>query len=99
MGPIRGSGGLTGGGDCGAHRWMMRRRNETSFFLILVFHWLIAAGDFAHIVAGSVGDGGDDLDGQLGVIWQRVRVFLRCLRATSSRKIILYARRLGSSAR
>ena len=34
--------------------WMMPQADETSFFLILVFTWLIAAGDFAHIVAGSV---------------------------------------------
>ena len=34
--------------------WMMPQADDTSFFLILVFTWLIAAGDFAHIVAGSV---------------------------------------------
>lgn len=34
--------------------WMMPQAEEASFFVILVFTWLIAAGDFAHIVAGSV---------------------------------------------
>ncbi|RMA43090.1 formate/nitrite transporter family protein [Rhodophyticola porphyridii] len=34
--------------------WMMPQAEESSFFIILVFTWLIAAGDFTHIVAGSV---------------------------------------------
>lgn len=34
--------------------WMLPQADEAAFFLILTFTWLIAAGDFAHIVAGSV---------------------------------------------
>tara|TARA_R110002049_G_scaffold117332_2_gene270479 strand:- start:55581 stop:56426 length:846 start_codon:yes stop_codon:yes gene_type:complete len=34
--------------------WMLPQADEAAFFLILVFTWLIAAGDFTHIVAGSV---------------------------------------------
>lgn len=47
--------------------WMMPQADDTSFFLILVFTWLIAAGDFAHIVAGSVEMAVMILDGQLGL--------------------------------
>ncbi len=34
--------------------WMLPQSPESSFWLIVAFTWLIAAGDFAHIVAGSV---------------------------------------------
>ena len=34
--------------------WMLPQADESAFFLILTFTWLIAAGDFTHIVAGSV---------------------------------------------
>jgi formate/nitrite transporter FocA (FNT family) len=34
--------------------WMMPQSNGNSFWVILTFTWLIAAGDFAHIVVGSV---------------------------------------------
>jgi formate/nitrite transporter FocA (FNT family) len=34
--------------------WMLPQAEEAKFFVILVFTWLIAAGDFTHIVAGSV---------------------------------------------
>ena len=34
--------------------WMLPQANEAAFFLIVTFTWLIAAGDFTHIVAGSV---------------------------------------------
>lgn len=34
--------------------WMLPQADSAKFFLILVFTWLIAAGDFTHIVAGSV---------------------------------------------
>jgi formate/nitrite transporter FocA (FNT family) len=47
--------------------WMLPQADETAFFLILVFTWLIAAGDFAHIVAGSVEMAVMILDGQLGL--------------------------------
>ena len=46
--------------------WMLPQADETSFFLILVFTWLIAAGDFAHIVAGSVEMAVMILVGELG---------------------------------
>ena len=46
--------------------WMLPQADETAFFLILVFTWLIAAGDFAHIVAGSVEMAVMVLDGQVG---------------------------------
>ena len=34
--------------------WMLPQADQNAFFLILTFTWLIAAGDFTHIVAGSV---------------------------------------------
>ena len=34
--------------------WMLPQAESASFFLIVAFTWLIAAGDFTHIVAGSV---------------------------------------------
>lgn len=34
--------------------WMLPQSPASSFWLIVAFTWLIAAGDFAHIVAGSV---------------------------------------------
>ena len=34
--------------------WMLPQAAEAAFFLIMTFTWLIAAGDFTHIVAGSV---------------------------------------------
>ncbi|KAJ03982.1 formate/nitrite transporter family protein [Sulfitobacter mediterraneus] len=34
--------------------WMLPQASASAFWLILVFTWLIAAGDFTHIVAGSV---------------------------------------------
>jgi len=34
--------------------WMLPQSDGFEFFLILTFTWLIAAGDFTHIVAGSV---------------------------------------------
>ncbi len=34
--------------------WMLPQADSAKFFLILIFTWLIAAGDFTHIVAGSV---------------------------------------------
>jgi len=47
--------------------WMLpQAADQTSFLLILVFTWLIAAGDFAHIVAGSVEMAIMILNGQLG---------------------------------
>jgi len=34
--------------------WMLPQADAAAFFLIMTFTWLIAAGDFTHIVAGSV---------------------------------------------
>ncbi|UWQ18066.1 formate/nitrite transporter family protein [Jannaschia sp. M317] len=34
--------------------WMLPQAEDSAFFVILTFAWLIAAGDFTHIVAGSV---------------------------------------------
>lgn len=34
--------------------WMLPQAEGAAFFIILTFTWLIAAGDFTHIVAGSV---------------------------------------------
>ncbi len=34
--------------------WMLPQNKDSSFFIILTFTWLIAAGDFTHVVAGSV---------------------------------------------
>ncbi|MXQ06725.1 formate/nitrite transporter family protein [Alphaproteobacteria bacterium GH1-50] len=34
--------------------WSMPQASGTRFFVILAFTWLIAAGDFTHIIAGSV---------------------------------------------
>ncbi|MEL6450009.1 MAG: formate/nitrite transporter family protein [Pseudomonadota bacterium] len=34
--------------------WMLPESEGFGFFVVLVFTWLIAAGDFTHIVAGSV---------------------------------------------
>ena len=33
---------------------MRPQAEETSFFVILVFTWLIAAGNFTHVIVGSV---------------------------------------------
>jgi len=46
--------------------WMLPQASEAAFFLILAFTWLIAAGDFTHIVAGSVEMAVLVLQGELG---------------------------------
>lgn len=46
--------------------WMLPQADESAFFLILTFTWLIAAGDFTHIVAGSVEMAVLVIQGQLG---------------------------------
>ncbi len=46
--------------------WMLPEADEAAFFLILTFTWLIAAGDFTHIVAGSVEMAALILHGGLG---------------------------------
>ena len=47
--------------------WMLPEADEAAFFLILTFTWLIAAGDFTHIVAGSVEMATLILHGGLGI--------------------------------
>jgi formate/nitrite transporter FocA (FNT family) len=47
--------------------WMLPEADEAAFFLILTFTWLIAAGDFTHIVAGSVEMAALILHGGLGL--------------------------------
>lgn len=47
--------------------WMLPEAENAAFFLILTFTWLIAAGDFTHIVAGSVEMALLMLQGSLGV--------------------------------
>jgi len=46
--------------------WMLPQAEGSAFFLILTFTWLIAAGDFTHIVAGSVEMAFLMLQGSLG---------------------------------
>ncbi len=47
--------------------WMLPQADENAFLLILTFTWLIAAGDFTHIVAGSVEMAVLMIQGNLGV--------------------------------
>lgn len=46
--------------------WMLPQAAQAAFFLIAIFTWLIAAGDFTHIVAGSVEMAVLMLQGSLG---------------------------------
>ena len=48
--------------------WMLPQAESASFFIILTFTWLIAAGDFTHIVAGSVEMAVLMLQGNLGLV-------------------------------
>ncbi len=47
--------------------WSMPQASGSRFFVILGFTWLIAAGDFTHIIAGSVEMAYLMVGGQLGV--------------------------------
>jgi len=47
--------------------WMMPQADESGLFIIVLFTWLIAAGDFTHIVAGSVEMAVLMLQGSLGL--------------------------------
>ena len=47
--------------------WMLAQARGAEFPVILTFTWLIAAGDFTHVVAGSVEMAYLVLDGSLGV--------------------------------
>lgn len=59
--------------------WMLPQAEESSFWVILVFTWLIAAGDFTHIVAGSVEMAFLMVQGQLGGLDALLRFFLPVL--------------------
>jgi formate/nitrite transporter FocA (FNT family) len=54
--------------------WMLPQAKEASFFLVVIFTWLIAAGDFTHIVAGSVEMAVLMLRGSLG-LWDTLTGF------------------------
>ncbi|SLN58088.1 formate/nitrite transporter family protein [Pseudooctadecabacter jejudonensis] len=54
--------------------WMVPQAEAVGFFVIIVFTWLIAAGDFTHIVAGSVEMAYLMIQGQLG-LWPAVSTF------------------------
>ncbi|MFL4471767.1 formate/nitrite transporter family protein [Tateyamaria armeniaca] len=56
--------------------WMMPQAESASFLLIATFTWLIAAGDFTHIVAGSVEMAYLMVQGKLGFIDAMTRFFL-----------------------
>jgi len=47
--------------------WMLPQAENAAFVVILVFTWLIAAGDFAHVVAGSVEMALLSVRGELGL--------------------------------
>jgi formate/nitrite transporter FocA (FNT family) len=48
--------------------WMLAAGEQENFFIIVVMTWLIAAGGFTHIIAGSVEMAFLMLTGQLGLI-------------------------------
>ncbi|MEO0893653.1 MAG: formate/nitrite transporter family protein [Pseudomonadota bacterium] len=59
--------------------WMLPQAETASFFLIVMFTWLIAAGDFTHIVAGSVEMAYLMLQGELGFAKAMMHFFLPVL--------------------
>lgn len=59
--------------------WMMPGQNGSGVLLIVVFTWLIAAGDFTHIIAGSVEMWVLLLQGELAVADAVFRFFLPVL--------------------
>ena len=59
--------------------WMLPQRNAGRFAIIFAFTWLIAAGDFTHVVAGSVEWGWEFWNGRLGLIDGFVTFFLPVL--------------------
>ncbi|MGJ8546291.1 MAG: formate/nitrite transporter family protein [Sulfitobacter sp.] len=59
--------------------WMLPQAEAAAFFLILTFTWMIAAGDFTHIVAGSVEMAVLVWDGSLGGIAALFGFFLPVL--------------------
>lgn len=48
--------------------WMLPQAEGSEFWVVLLFTWLIAAGDFTHIVAGSVEMAFLMVNGELGLI-------------------------------
>nr|WP_217430391.1 formate/nitrite transporter family protein [Sulfitobacter algicola] len=48
--------------------WMLPQSESSAFMVILTFTWLIAAGDFTHVVAGSVEMAFLLLRGELGIM-------------------------------
>ncbi|PZX18905.1 formate/nitrite transporter FocA (FNT family) [Palleronia aestuarii] len=59
--------------------WMLPTQPRSPFFLILTFTWLIAAGDFLHIIAGSVEMAFLMVQGELGLIPAIFRFFIPVL--------------------
>ncbi|MGB3406616.1 MAG: formate/nitrite transporter family protein [Jannaschia sp.] len=59
--------------------WMMPQAEGSEFWIILTFAWLIAAGDFTHIVAGSVEMAYLAVQGQLGLFEGMFGFFLPVL--------------------
>jgi formate/nitrite transporter FocA (FNT family) len=59
--------------------WMMPQADGTGFFLIATFTWLIAAGDFTHVIAGSVEMAFLMVTGQLGFVPAALDFFLPVL--------------------
>ncbi|MDU8943354.1 formate/nitrite transporter family protein [Ovoidimarina sediminis] len=47
--------------------WMIPQAQTSAFFVVLLFTWMIAAGDFTHIVAGSVEMAFLMVQGELGL--------------------------------
>lgn len=60
--------GLPAGVLIAAIVWMMPSSSFSPFFIIVTFTWLIAAGDFTHIIAGSVEMAYLMVNGMLGPI-------------------------------
>ena len=56
--------------------WMLPQAESSAFFVIAIFTWLIAAGDFTHIVAGSVEMAYLMVQGQLGFVDAMSRFFV-----------------------
>lgn len=59
--------------------WMLPQSENSAFFVVLTFTWLIAAGDFTHVVAGSVEMAFMIVTGNLGVGDATLRFFLPVL--------------------
>ena len=59
--------------------WMLPSQNGSEVLLIVLFTWLIAAGDFTHIIAGSVEMWFLLLQGDLGAIPALLQFFVPVL--------------------